>query len=70
MRKRLWDCQGMDYDEGGKLEMSYLLIHMRDLGNMIDGAKKAMHGEGPSGTKLNRSVFVYCFIVRFRLASM
>lgn len=37
----------MGYHEGGKLAMAYLLLDMRDLGNVIDGAKKARHGEGP-----------------------
>lgn len=51
IRKRLYDCQGIDDDEGGKLEKAYLLLDMRDLGNMIDGVKRVKHGEGPSGTK-------------------
>jgi len=51
MRKRIWDCQGMDNDEVGKLAKAYLLMDMCDLGNMIDGVKRAKHGEGPSGTK-------------------
>ncbi|XP_070045455.1 uncharacterized protein [Nicotiana tomentosiformis] len=42
----------MDNDEGGKLAKPYLLLDMRDLGNMIDGVKRAKHGEGPSGTNL------------------
>ncbi|XP_070032007.1 uncharacterized protein [Nicotiana tomentosiformis] len=46
MRKRLSDCQGMDYSEGEHLEKSYLLLDMRDLGNLIDGVKRAKHGEG------------------------
>jgi len=51
MRKRLWDYQGMDPDEGGKLAMAYLLLDMCDLGNVIDGIKRTKHGEGPLGTK-------------------
>ncbi|XP_070041262.1 uncharacterized protein [Nicotiana tomentosiformis] len=53
IRKRLWDCQGMNEDEGGKLANAYLLLDMRDLGNMIDGVKRAKHEEGPSRTKFN-----------------
>ncbi|XP_070047359.1 uncharacterized protein [Nicotiana tomentosiformis] len=49
MEKRLWDCQGMNDDGGGKLAKAYLLLDMRNLGNMIDGVKRAKHGEGPSG---------------------
>ncbi|XP_070034528.1 uncharacterized protein [Nicotiana tomentosiformis] len=51
MRKRLSDCQNTDGSEGGHLEKAYLLLDMRDLGNLIDGVKRAKHGEGPSGTK-------------------
>jgi len=51
MRKRLLDYQGMDYDEGGKLAMDYILLEMRNLGNMIEGTTKARYGEGPSETK-------------------
>ena len=40
MRKGLYDCQGMYNDEGGKLAKAYLLLDMRDLGNMIDGVKR------------------------------
>lgn len=41
----------MGYDEGRNLGMPYLLIDMCDAGNMIEGAKKARHGFGPSETK-------------------
>ena len=51
MRKRLSDCQNTDGNEGGHLAKAYLLLDMRDLGNLIDGVKRDKHGEGPSGTK-------------------
>jgi len=51
MRKRLSDCQNTEGIEGGNLARDYLLLDMRDLGNLIDGSKKAKHGEGPSGAK-------------------
>jgi len=51
MRKRLADCQNTDDSEGGHLARAYLLLDMRDLGNLIDGVRRSKHGEGPSGTK-------------------
>jgi len=50
MRKRLWDCQGMDPDEGGKFAMAYLILNICDLGNVIDVVKRAKQGEGPLRT--------------------
>nr|XP_009588759.1 WASH complex subunit 3-like [Nicotiana tomentosiformis] len=47
MRKRLSDCHGTNGCEGGHLEKAYLLLDMRDLGNLIDRVKRAKHGEGP-----------------------
>jgi len=41
MRKRISDCQKAKGNEGGHLARAYLLLDMRDLGNLIDGAKKA-----------------------------
>ncbi|XP_070046351.1 uncharacterized protein [Nicotiana tomentosiformis] len=54
MRKRVSDCQNAEDNGGGHLARAYLLLDMRDLGNLIDGAKKAKLGEGPSGTKYIR----------------
>ncbi|XP_070057755.1 uncharacterized protein [Nicotiana tomentosiformis] len=45
MRKRLSDCQNTNGNEGGHLAKSYLLLDMRDLGNIIDGVKRAKYGE-------------------------
>ncbi|XP_075084874.1 uncharacterized protein LOC142168113 [Nicotiana tabacum] len=45
MRKRLSDCQNTESSEGGHLARAYLLLDMSDLGNLIDGSKKAKHGE-------------------------
>lgn len=50
MRKRLRDCQELGYEESEKLVMVYLMIDMRDIGNMITGVNKAKHEEGSSGT--------------------
>jgi len=51
MRKILSDCQNTEGNEGGHLARAYLLLDMRDLGNLIDESKKANHREGPSGAK-------------------
>jgi len=51
MRNRVTCYQNMDGNEGSFLAKAYLLLDMHDLGNLIDGAKKTKHGEGPSGTK-------------------
>ncbi|XP_070031709.1 uncharacterized protein [Nicotiana tomentosiformis] len=54
MNNRLSDCQNTEGNEGGHLARAYLLFDMRDLGNLIDGSKKAKHGEDvelPEGYK-------------------
>ncbi|XP_070046378.1 uncharacterized protein [Nicotiana tomentosiformis] len=48
----------MDPDEGGKLAMAYLLLDMCYLGNVIDGVKRAKHGEGPSGANGDPTVYM------------
>ncbi|XP_070010514.1 uncharacterized protein [Nicotiana sylvestris] len=45
------DCQNAKGNEGGHLARAYLLLGLRELGKLFDGAKDAESGEGPSGTK-------------------
>jgi len=49
MIKRVTDCQDAEGNEGGHLARAFLLLNLRELGELID--KSIQSGEGPSGTK-------------------
>ncbi|XP_070009674.1 uncharacterized protein [Nicotiana sylvestris] len=51
VRKRVTDCQNAEGNEGGHLARAYLLLGLRELVKLFDGAKDAESGEGPSWTK-------------------
>lgn len=49
--KRVEDCQNAEGIEGGHLDRAYLLLGLRELGKLFDGAKDAESWEGLSRTK-------------------
>ncbi|XP_070022154.1 uncharacterized protein [Nicotiana sylvestris] len=49
MRKRVTDCKNVEGNEGGHLEREFLLLNLRDLGELIDNSIRSR--EGPSRTK-------------------
>ena len=49
MRKRVTDCQNDEGNKGGHLARAFLLLNLRELGELIDNSIRS--GEGPSGTK-------------------
>lgn len=49
MRKRVTDCQNAEGNEGRHLARAFLLLNLRELGDLID--KSIQPVEGPSGTK-------------------
>jgi len=49
--QRIENCQNAEGNEGGHLARAYLLLGLRELVKLFDGAKDAEFGEGPSGTK-------------------
>lgn len=49
--KKVKDCQKAEGTKGGHLARAYLLLGLRELGKLFEGAKDVEFGEGPSGTK-------------------
>jgi len=49
IRKRATDCQNAEGNKGGNLARAFLLLNLRELGELIDNSIRS--GEGPSETK-------------------
>ncbi|XP_070004208.1 uncharacterized protein [Nicotiana sylvestris] len=49
--KRIEDCQNAEGNKCGHLARAYMLLGLRELVKLFDGAKDAESGEGSSGTK-------------------